>query len=885
MDVGASYNSTGDPSSEHVAQAAVVIVIAILVCFCSFLTILVVHKFRSVSNPDILILALAIIDFISSFTVFPLTAFWYLRTVPYPVELCLVQGALTTTIQVASTLVVSLMTVDRFLAIRRPILYRTRLGSPQLKRLVAILVIVSAVIGCLPAALSSTNWTTITNRHGYCTFQYSSNFTFVILAVSLPQIPLLVYCYYGFLVSIRKFIQRRQPQSVPVPSPASSSASSSEVGRRNNAARPTVSTSTTTDRLETWTARCRIYCCCCCCSSCWVKQTKPASREEMVERTQTMMKNLNLKRCTRMSKTVALVVVIYYTPWLLTLITMLIELITGVDNYNSTLSLVTVRLMMAHSIFYPLVYAALCGNYRQAYKWALSLPFHPCGLEWHERPPLGLSVSEMHRISHQMALEEWESPGLNRRLYSKRPHLKRSATDSLKGAPNAESNTGQDNPAFDGNDATSSDQAAEDGPVRVEIVHEDAPGDASAAKAAPSLSVHRAASVGSPSLPTRLRMREDKNPGACTPRRPLENQTSDSGVDVDSIQLDSAPSGSNSPAVIRLQTVESESSTSVSDAAEHLTRGDDACSKETSFILVPSHQDSTNAVQDTSTAEHSCELLNSRYAKGVRLDAETNDATKDAARVEEQDISNRNGGATVTDDATSKTEKLESLSKGYSLKESLPGRNSVLRVEPCSVIEHCNGMVRIHVEVVELRPDSPPLAHDTCTLQSSTKQCHIKSANQKTSLKFCMQKNRFVPCTSSFEETDSYSFCFDGESGETTDEAVSVPQLNLPEVDDSAQCGVTIDAGTDKEMTTPHIDGDGSRLSDDPPAKGFKNRRMRASRALRESARYNDDIVRYGEMMMRRQKAGKDEIPKPESLRSLLNPEGSLATVTDHIDL
>ncbi|XP_038062045.1 uncharacterized protein LOC119732553 [Patiria miniata] len=904
MDAEASFNSTGDTSPGDIAHATVVILIGILVSFCSFLTILAVHKFRSVSNPDILILALAIIDFISSFTVFPLAAFWYLKTVAYPTELCLVYGALTTTIQLASTAVVSLMTVDRFLAIRRPILYRTRLGSPQLKRLVIIMVVISAVIGCLPAALSSTTWTTVTNRHGYCTFQYSSDFTFVILALSLPQIPLLLYCYYGFLVSIRKFIKRRQ--SGPVPSPASSSVSSSELGRRNHTASPPGPT--VADRWEAWEARCRIYCCCCCCSVCRAKQTKPASREEMVERTQTMMKNLNLKRCTRMSKTVALVVVIYYIPWLLTLITMTIELITRVDNYSSTLSLITVRLMMAHSILYPMVYATLCGNYRQAYKWALSLPFHPCGLEWHERPPLGISVSEMHRISHQMALEEWESPGLNRRLYSKRPYLKRSTTDSLKDTPNAEGDAGRDNPAFEGNEMTSSDQTAElDGHITVEIVHERAPVEAPANNPTPSVSVHRVAHADTPPLSHRPRRREDKKQGSCAPRRPLENQTSDSGVDVDSIHLDSAPSGSNSPAVIRLQTVESESSTSVSDATEHLTRADDSHCNETSFIQTSGQEGSSlpQGRPQTGTPDGVCGHIYTRL-QSVAKDRVTSDRNAqhintanartehDDAKAGQRDVIVQNDDAIEIDDLTAKnatvnTEMLETLSKGYSIKETLPGRNSVLRVEPCSAGDQSPGLVRIHVEVVELRPDSPPLAHDTCTLQSSTKQCRIKSANQKPSLKFSMQKNRFVPCTSSFEETESYSFGIDGQDVEMSKDIVPTPRLNLPDADDSSKYREPPEGDIDNEIMATNGDLDENQLSDEPPAKGFKSRRMRASRALRESARYDDDIVRYSEMMMRKQKAdkttGKQETPKTGSMESLLVPDRSHMIVTDHIDL
>ncbi|XP_071805756.1 uncharacterized protein [Asterias amurensis] len=881
--VSPSPTAANDPSSgENIGQATVVIILGVLVGLCSSLTIIAVHKFRSVSNPDILIFALAILDFTSSVTVFPLAAYWYLRVGTFPGELCLVYGALTTALQLASTAVVSLMTVDRFLAIRKPIFYRTRLGGVQLKRVVAAIVISSAVIGCIPAILSepTTKWTIMTNRHGYCTFDYSKNFTFVILAISVPQIPLLVYCYVGFVVSIRKFIQRRQPSQEQ--SPVGSTASSEASGRRSQHPGPVRSES----NKELVASSCRAFCCCCfgCPTKCRKKTKKVVSKEDILEKTQNLMKNLNLKRCTRMSKTVALVVIIYYVPWTLALITMVVELIT--QYYNSTLNLIMVRLMMAHSIFYPAVYAVLCENYKQAYKWALSLPLHACGVSWYERPPLGLTVSEMQRISHRMALEEWESPGLNRRLYSKRPFLKRSTTNSLKDAITADDEPGQTNLGFDGNENTSSEQNVDDGQVTIEIVPEGAARKPSIESTSPSTAGVQIVHIERPPSPPdeRVPREENKQGTSATMRRPLENQTSDSGVDVDSIYLDSAPSGNNSPAILRLLTVDSDSSTSLSDVTEHLSQVHDV--KQFNDVLKTEDQDIITATTDVvmldeetmtdSLTENDkiCDLIPTRLLENDKI-------------VPKLIAPSTTESVTQTDNVGGVSEDTMSSGDCYSIRETTPGRKSVLRIEPCSAGDQCKGLVRIHVEVVELRPDTPPLAPDTCSLQSKTTQCRVKPASQKPSLKFCMKKNRFVPSTSSFEEMDSYSLDLGGQSVTGIDATVKVKGLSEPTTDTI----VITDRKQDDELTAKHstlsVDNNG-----DPPAKGFKNRQMRASRALRESTRYQDDIVMFSQMIMRRQNeesalssSVKEEENEVESSDLLTEGQGPTLIVTDHIEL
>lgn len=494
-------------------------------------------------------------------------------------------------------------------------------------------------------------------------------------------------------------------------------------------------------------------------------------------------------------------------------------------------------------------------------------------------------VSEMQRISHRMALEEWESPGLNRRLYSKRPFLKRSTTNSLKDAITADEEPGQTNLGFDANENTSSEQNVDDGQVTIEIVPEGAARKPSIESTAPSTAGVQVVHIERPPSPPERAPREESKQGTSAPmRRPLENQTSDSGVDVDSIYLDSAPSGNNSPAILRLLTVDSDSSTSVSDVTEYLPQVDDV--EQIDHVLETEDPDIITTTTDVVMLDE--ETMTDSMTTDILENHKANDSSPTEI-LENKIMPNLIAPSTIETVTQSGNLRnvngdLMSSGDGYSIRETTPGRKSVLRIEPCSGGDQCKGLVRIHVEVVELRPDTPPLPPDTCSLQSKTTHCRVKPADQRPSLKFCMKKNRFVPSTSSFEEMDSYTLDLGGQSVTGVDATVTNPGLSEPTTD------IIIKTDSEQEDELTVMD---SRLSvdnnGDPPAKGFKSRQMRASRALRESTRYQDDIVMFSQMIMRRQ----NEDAPPSSVKEEENedksseplPQGPTLIVTDHIEL
>ena len=134
---------------------------------------------------------------------------------------------------------------------------------------------------------------------------------------------------------------------------------------------------------------------------------------------------------------------------------------------------------------------------------------------------------------------------------------------------------------------------------------------------------------------------------------------------------------------------------------------------------------------------------------------------------------------------------------------------------------------------------------------------------------------------------DSYSLDLGGQSVTGIDATVKDKGLSEPTTDTI----VITDRKQDDELTAKHstlsVDNNG-----DPPAKGFKNRQMRASRALRESTRYQDDIVMFSQMIMRRQNeesalssSVKEEEDEVECSDQLPEGQGPTLIVTDHMEL
>ncbi|XP_071489121.1 uncharacterized protein [Diadema antillarum] len=387
-----------DPLDEipAVVDATVIVVLAVLVNFMSFWTLLVVRSFRYITSPDVLIGGLAFVDYVSSWTMYPLIAYVYLSNGPFGPLVCDFFYAMWAFFQLVSMFIVTLMATDRYLAIRKPIFYRVKFKVDSVKY-----VILSFGIAALLACFTPTiilNFARSSERDGTrltaqaCVGTNNQTYRFlqiVILVFNYSLCAIGLFCYMKFLVGIRNFVNRSM----------------------GSLEKKTVSASAVSSS----------YCLSCLC--CQEQPQRYLTRGELVEHTLQLMKTIHIKRCTRITKAIAVAVGFFYLTWLPAQISVTLHLVAS--THVPILDYIVTRLILAGPILNPLVFAFFAKSYRFGYQRVLFSPLRCCGYEWRSRKPLGLSASEMQRISHRMALEEWQSPGLIRRQYSKRKSVKR----------------------------------------------------------------------------------------------------------------------------------------------------------------------------------------------------------------------------------------------------------------------------------------------------------------------------------------------------------------------------------------------------------------------------------------------------------------------------
>ena len=142
-----------------------------------------------------------------------------------------------------------------------------------------------------------------------------------------------------------------------------------------------------------------------------------------------------------------------------------------------------------------------------------------------------VSVSEMKKITQRMAIDEWESPGINRRLYDQKVLKKQRSNASTVRTEEV----GFENPGFD-DISTSPNPTNAPSTEQTTII-------TNAIVETPPCVPHSVHDIP-PSLYSKHSTRNKD--GAVFAK--LEMQTSDSGVDVESIQQDGATSSYSSPA-------------------------------------------------------------------------------------------------------------------------------------------------------------------------------------------------------------------------------------------------------------------------------------------------------------------------------------------------
>ena len=176
-------------------------------------TILILSQFKTHKIPDVLVIGLALTDLLA--TIIPIAAAMYsyfsgFDFVPGCV-VCNISGTVAQFTRYSSSLIVTLVSLERYFAVCRPFIYRQH-ATP--KRFVIILILcwlVALVLATIPLMGFNTD---ILSFDGVCLFDLTSNYAIAIVLYAAVQYVIVFVCFVLVATELCKVYRRRKKLKV-----------------------------------------------------------------------------------------------------------------------------------------------------------------------------------------------------------------------------------------------------------------------------------------------------------------------------------------------------------------------------------------------------------------------------------------------------------------------------------------------------------------------------------------------------------------------------------------------------------------------------------------------------------------------------------------------
>eukprot|EP00794_Sanderia_malayensis_P015201 gene15201-16770_t len=202
---------TTTTTKQHSISVAIVFAaIALFMAFENYLVIFTVAAKRFRRLPDILIFTLSLSGLLNSFTV--ITIVVYHRAADSSGQdginwLCKVQFWFATTLRNVDIFTITLISVDRYIALTKPFFYRARVRPAHGWWAVLTTTLASGLISILPFFGFGSISRVVPSL---CVAGWDSKISIVIVAVAYVQFAIVLFCYMSVMCTIRKFVQRQK---------------------------------------------------------------------------------------------------------------------------------------------------------------------------------------------------------------------------------------------------------------------------------------------------------------------------------------------------------------------------------------------------------------------------------------------------------------------------------------------------------------------------------------------------------------------------------------------------------------------------------------------------------------------------------------------------
>ena len=210
---GDDFNDTNNCSevSEQVdyGRGISLLAIALIAILGNSMTIFIMLKFKTIKIPDLLVIALAIDDLIATLIPITMSIVGYFRGKNYEMgsHTCNFFGVIAAYTRFTAALLVTVISVERYLAVKKPLFYRKHCTPSLFKKLLVLVFVFNALLAFPPAVDPNTP---INEYRGFCLFSFTRIYAVSIVVYANIQFIIVLFCFVCIVKELYNLRQRRK---------------------------------------------------------------------------------------------------------------------------------------------------------------------------------------------------------------------------------------------------------------------------------------------------------------------------------------------------------------------------------------------------------------------------------------------------------------------------------------------------------------------------------------------------------------------------------------------------------------------------------------------------------------------------------------------------
>lgn len=186
----------------------------LLLIFCvsavgNILTLCVLLRLKETRIPDTLVLSLAITDLVATVIPIPMSLYSYFTGMPFPEGFfaCNFYGTVAQWTRYTSAILVTLISLDRYLSIAHPVMYSTRVRRWHIVVSILLSTLISTSLAVVPWISPAT---TILTGDAICLFSFLDPYAYVIVVYAAVQFVVVLYCFSATVYNLCRIYWRRR---------------------------------------------------------------------------------------------------------------------------------------------------------------------------------------------------------------------------------------------------------------------------------------------------------------------------------------------------------------------------------------------------------------------------------------------------------------------------------------------------------------------------------------------------------------------------------------------------------------------------------------------------------------------------------------------------